>query len=153
MGASSLPRIRRILHPQTSSASAKCARISAIDHRSSVGRVLSRFLLRDLVSCRSFLGVAFWILRGFFPSTYPRMRLVYCCGVSFTDDEPPGRDWNLPVRGVPRIIHVSPIANTGRNGYPHSRQIHTFGLKLNLLPNSSRLDMPRKAATLTEESP
>src|SRR5215469_17952744 len=66
----------------TSSASAKCARISATDHFSGAARLVSCFLLHGLMCFSSFLAVSFWTVNGSLPSTLPRMRCTYCCGVS-----------------------------------------------------------------------
>src|SRR5438477_5140754 len=68
--------------PATSSVSAKWAKICAIDHLRGSGCRVNCFLVRGFVSLSSFLAVSCWTRSGSLPSMYPKMRWMYCCGVS-----------------------------------------------------------------------
>src|SRR5205823_1012001 len=74
--------------PPANSVSARCARISAIDHFPGAGRLVSCFLFSFRISVESFLAVVCCTCSGSLLSMWAMMRWVYCCGVSGTTGPP-----------------------------------------------------------------
>src|SRR5580692_5754172 len=74
--------IRRMRQLAAISTSAKCATISAIDHFPGAGCHFSCFGVRPVVSFLSFGEVVCCTLIASWPSTWPRIRWMYCCAVS-----------------------------------------------------------------------
>src|SRR6476646_6134820 len=83
MGVPLLPKISRTRQLATSSVSARCAMISAIDHLPGAGLFRICLLLRCLIVFCNFLGMLSWIFSGSWPSSWPRIRFTYCSAVSF----------------------------------------------------------------------
>ena len=61
--------------------------ISLTDHFSGEGRLRNLAPVRLRINCSSFLGVAAKTFIGSPVTTFPTMRFVYSCGVSFMENQ------------------------------------------------------------------
>src|SRR5262249_5117 len=76
------PMMDRIRQLPTISPSARSPMFSAIDPLPGSGRHFSCLDERPEIDFLSFAAVVLWTLSESCPSTYPKMRWMYCCAVS-----------------------------------------------------------------------
>src|SRR5580698_10635594 len=119
MGVPGVPRMKRMRKPPTISVSTRWVTISVTDHLSGAGRLRRAAAEWPWINDLIFWAVVAWTFSGSWSPAWPRMRWMYCWGVSVISSAPCAA--RFIVCNSPRAIIAARRERMKAGGWRHGR--------------------------------